>query len=118
MGQNDVNSDTNLADVLQVSAANAYGGSPAGVVCGGARDMPNGVVGSQENGYYPQSGCTQVNDIYQNEYADIDNTQTLVQPVTIVEWQNSSAQAPAWQTIEDSMFDENDWYKEVTIEIN
>jgi hypothetical protein len=117
MGQNDVNSDTNIASVLQGSAADAYGGSPAGVVCG-AFGMRIGEVSASQNGYYPQSGCTQVNDIYQNENTYIDNTQTLVQPVTINEWQASNAEAPAWQTIEDSMFDENDWYKEVTKEIN
>ena len=107
MGDSDATAYDNLATVNQNSNAYANGGNPAGVCNSGS--------GYYDPWYGYGGGCSiyQNNNVAQNDWANINNYQTLTQPVYINEYQYSSAYAPGDQDIVDSMFNEDGWNKTV-----
>ena len=96
MGDSESYADFNTADVYQDSYADSYGGDPEGF-----SDYVN-----------------QYNSVYQDAYADVYNDQYLDQYPTVDEYQDAYADAPGTQEIIDSMFNEDNWTKVVTKDIN
>lgn len=92
MGDAEANSYDNFADVYQNSYAVAAGGDPEGF----------------------SDYLIQYNEVYADQYSDIDNWQNMENYVEIDEWQDADAAAPGVQNITDSMFDESGWTKSVS----
>ena len=110
MGDSEAYASDNLATVEQYSNAYAYGGSPEGF---GGRCSNFDTIISICSG-----GLDQSNDVSQDSEAYVYNDQDLDQYPTVTEYQESYADAPGTQVIEDSMFNEDGWVKVVDKDIN